>query len=66
MRSLSSGQPKQAKTETGQSRNKCPRKAEALAETEASDKTFISVERDCFGRITVSVSNLTCLQLHVV
>ena len=53
---MSGGQPKQAETETGRNRNKCLRKAEASAETEALAETFISAEIHCFGRKTVSAS----------
>ena len=41
---LGRGQPKQAKTEIGRNRNKCLRKAEFLAETEALAETFFSAE----------------------
>ena len=51
-----SGQPKQAETEIGRNRNKCLRKAEALAKTEASAETFLSAEIHCFSRMTVSAN----------
>ena len=51
----SSGQPKQAETEIGRNRNKCLRKAEFLAETEALAETFFSAEHR-FGWTTVSAN----------